>query len=116
MVGRIAETFALVVRFELLEGQEAAFDGLVAEALDGIRAHEPGTLAYIVHQEPSAPRARVFYELYRNAEAFDEHERQPHVRYFLSERSQYLAADPVVWRLSATAAVADSDLDDLIDW
>lgn len=115
MAGRIAETFALVVRFKLLDGQEADFDGLVAETLDGIRAHEPGTLAYIVHREPSAPAARVFYELYRDVEAFEEHERQPHVRHFLAERSQHLAADPLVWRLSATAAVADSDLDDLSD-
>ena len=116
MTGRISETFALVVRFELLAGQEAAFDSLVAETLDGIRAHEPGTLAYIVHQEPGAPRARVFYELYRNVEAFEEHERQSHVRHFLAERSKHLAADPLVWRLAATAAVADSDLDDMSDW
>jgi quinol monooxygenase YgiN len=116
VAGRIAETFALVVRFEVLEGQEDGFDSLVAETMDGIRAHEPGTLAYIVHQEPSAPRARVFYELYRDVEAFEEHERQPHVRHFLAERTQYLAADPLVWRLEATAAVADSDLDDLSDW
>lgn len=113
MAGRITEAFALVVRFELLEGQEPDFDGLVAETLDGIRAHEPGTLAYIVHREPSAPAARIFYELYRSVDAFEEHERQPHVRHFLSERTQYLAADPLVWRLKATAPVADSDLDDL---
>ena len=105
-----------MVRFELLEGKEPNFDALVAETLDGIRAHEPGTLAYIVHKEPSAPGARVFYELYRDVEAFEEHERQPHVRYFLAERTKHLATDPLVWRLAATAAVADSDLDDLSDW
>jgi quinol monooxygenase YgiN len=116
VAGRIAETFALVVRFKLLDGQEADFDGLVAETLDGIRAHEPGTLAYIVHREPSAPAARVFYELYRDVEAFEEHERQPHVRHFLAQRSKYLAGDPLVWRLAATAAVADSDLDGVSDW
>jgi quinol monooxygenase YgiN len=116
VAGRISETFALVVRFEVLEGQEDGFDGLVAETLDGIRAHEPGTLAYIVHQEPSAPRARVFYEFYRDVEAFEEHERQAHVRHFLAERGKYLAGDPLVWRLAATAAVADPDLDDVSDW
>ena len=58
---------------------------------------EPETLAYVVHRESDSPRIRVFYELYRDPTAFDEHERMPHVRRFLTERGQHLARDPEVW-------------------
>jgi hypothetical protein len=34
--------------------------------------------------------------VYRDRYAFDEHERQPHVRRFLNEREQYLAG-PLEW-------------------
>jgi quinol monooxygenase YgiN len=37
----------------------------------------------------------VFYGLYRDREAFEEHERQVHVRRFLKEREQYLTATRV---------------------
>jgi hypothetical protein len=42
--------FGLVVRFELLEGHEEAFDGLVAETLPEIRAKEPGTCLYVTRR------------------------------------------------------------------
>ena len=32
----------------------------------------------------------MFYELYRDRAAFDEHEQQPHVRRFLIEREQHV--------------------------
>jgi quinol monooxygenase YgiN len=38
----------------------------------------------------STAQTRVFYELYRDRDAFEEHESQPHVRRFLAEREQYL--------------------------
>jgi quinol monooxygenase YgiN len=37
----------------------------------------------------------VFYELYRDRQAFEAHERQEHVRRFLKGREQYLAATRV---------------------
>ncbi len=81
---------ALVVRFRLRPGAAAAFDALVAATLDGIRAHEPGTAVYAVHTAAGDPALRVFYELYRDRAAFEEHERQPHVRAFLAAREQHL--------------------------
>lgn len=61
-----------------------------------IRTQEPGTLVYACHAVDGDPNARVFYELYRDREAFDEHEGQEHVRRFLSQRSQYMDVDPRV--------------------
>jgi quinol monooxygenase YgiN len=89
--------FGLVVRFELLHGREEAFDDLTATTLQGIRASEPGTLAYLVHRDRSNPAVRVFYELYENETAFETHETQPHVRRFLNERRHHLRSEPEVW-------------------
>jgi quinol monooxygenase YgiN len=90
-------TFGLVVRFELLDGREEAFDELTAATLRAIRASEPGTLAYLVHRDASSPGVRVFYELYENEAAFATHETQPHVRRFLNERRHHLRREPEVW-------------------
>ncbi|GAA2129906.1 hypothetical protein GCM10009760_01700 [Kitasatospora kazusensis] len=90
--------FGLVVRFTAHDEEAAAaFDRLAAEALDGIRAHEPGTLVYVNHRVPDEPAVRVFYELYADREAFEKHEEQPHVQRFLTERGQYLESFEVTF-------------------
>ncbi|MFE5582404.1 putative quinol monooxygenase [Kitasatospora sp. NPDC056531] len=90
--------FGLVVRFVARDAAAAhAFDALAAEALKGIRTKEPGTLVYVNHVVPDEPRVRVFYELYADRAAFEEHERQPHVRRFLAERGQYLESFEVTF-------------------
>ncbi|MFF2039015.1 putative quinol monooxygenase [Kitasatospora sp. NPDC058170] len=100
--------YGLVVRFIATDEVAAlAFDELAATALEGIRAHEPGTLVYVNHRVPDEPRVRVFYELYADRAAFDAHEAQPHVQHFLAERGQYLESfdvtflDKVAGKLSA---------------
>jgi quinol monooxygenase YgiN len=83
--------FALVVRFNLeSEEKAAAFDALVADTVRQITDHEPGTLVYATHAVTDEPLARIFYEVYRDRAAFDEHEQQPHTRYFLEQRGQYV--------------------------
>ncbi|NEW28441.1 putative quinol monooxygenase [Nocardia cyriacigeorgica] len=84
--------FALVVKFELHDAEKAAaFDELVAETVQEIAEHEPGTLVYATHVVEGEPLARIFYEVYRDREAFDEHERQPHTRRFLDRRGEFVA-------------------------
>lgn len=80
---------ALCARFTLREGAEEAFDGLVREAAAAVRAHEPGTLVYACSEVEAAPNQRVFFELYADRDAFEEHRRQPHVRHFLEECDKY---------------------------
>lgn len=88
--------YGLVVRFELRDGHEAAFDQLTAETVEKIQAREPGTLVYVTHRVDGAPLLRVFYELYRDEAAFHEHESQPHVGRFLAERDHHLVGPPEV--------------------
>jgi quinol monooxygenase YgiN len=91
--------YGLVVRFELLDGHEQDFDALAAETLRCVRSAEPGTLVYLTHTESGSATVRVFYELYRDRDAFEAHEAMPHVRRFLAERSGHLRADPEVRRV-----------------
>src|SRR5450755_4490461 len=93
-----ADMFGLSVRFTCKDGASArAYDRLVAQTVAGIRAHEPGTLVYAVHTVRDEPLQRIFYELYRDEEAFQAHEAAPHTRRYLAERGQYLASTEVDW-------------------
>ncbi|MCZ2527815.1 putative quinol monooxygenase [Streptomyces sp. HB2AG] len=85
--------FGLMVRFTCKdEAAAAGFDDLVARTGVQIRANEPGTVIYAVHRVDGRPLERVFYELYRDEDAFAAHEAQDHVRTFLAEREQYLSS------------------------
>ncbi|MBV9847368.1 MAG: antibiotic biosynthesis monooxygenase [Kutzneria sp.] len=82
---------ALTVRFSLRDEDAATeFDALVADTVAKIRIEEPGTLVYAVSAVRDAPLSRVFYEVYESRAAFEAHERQDHVRRFLSERERHL--------------------------
>ena len=88
--------FGLFVRFTCKDEESAvAFDDLVARTGEQIRANEPGTVIYAVHRVDGRPLELVFYELYRDKDAFEEHESKDYVRAFLSERDQYLSATEV---------------------
>jgi quinol monooxygenase YgiN len=99
---QLARAFGLVVRFTVEEGSEAEFDELVAATVVEIARHEPGTLLYVVHAVEGEPRVRIFYELYRDHDAFLAHEDQPHTRHFLAQRERLLDAVDVD-RLTPTA-------------
>ncbi len=88
--------FGLFVRFTCKDEASAeAYDHLVAETIEGIKAREPGTLVYASHKVEGQPLQRIFYELYRDEAAFDAHGAAPHTRRYLAERDQYLASTEV---------------------
>ncbi|WP_438490716.1 putative quinol monooxygenase [Streptomyces sp. S186] len=93
----MASGFALTVRFTLRDAAAAQqFDELVARTSAGIRM-EPGTLVYAVHTPIEEPLVRVFYELYADQDAFQDHEEQPHTRHFLATREQFLTSTEVTF-------------------
>jgi len=90
--------FGLFVRFTCKDEASAeAYDRLVAETIEAIRANEPGTIVYASHLVDDEPLQRIFYELYRDRDAFDAHEAAPHTRRYLDERNRYLASTEVDW-------------------
>jgi quinol monooxygenase YgiN len=66
--------FGLCVRFTCKDETSAkAYDRLVAETIEAIKVHEPGTLVYASHLVDGQPLQRIFYELYRDEDAFHAH-------------------------------------------
>lgn len=92
----LANACGFIVIFTLREGAARPFDRLAEMAVEAIHEREPGTLLYACHTVADAPQQRIFYELYRDREAMQEHERQPHVRRFIAEREEYVLATNVV--------------------
>ena len=86
----------LVVRFNLNAGTGEQFDALTREVVAAIREAEPGTLVYACHAVEGDTDARIFYELYRDRAAFENHERAEHVNRFHEKKAQYLAGEPRV--------------------
>ena len=84
--------FALVVRFDCRDPAAAArFDELTAEVVREIAEKEPGTLTYATHTVAEEPLARIFYEVYRDPDAFRAHEAAEHVRLFHARKDPLLA-------------------------
>lgn len=101
--------YALTVRFTTRDADAAAqFDALVARTLEGIRT-EPGTLVYVTHIPVDEPLVRTFYELYADHEAFQAHEAQPHTKYFLAQREQYLTSTEVAFLNELAGKRPDSE-------
>ena len=90
-----SKPFALVVRFTVRPGSEEAFDRLTKETASGVRGHEYNTLIYACHTVEGQPRQRIFYELYRNQAAFEQHEAREHIRQFLDQRAELLESTEV---------------------
>ncbi len=84
--------FSLVARFDCLDDDAAEkFDALIAELVPHIESAEPGTLVYVTNTVEDEPLARVFFEVYRDRDAFDVHERQEHVVRFHEARAPCMA-------------------------
>lgn len=86
--------FGLVVRFTVKADAQAAFDQLVRETVEQVQT-EPRTVVYACHRVNDRPDQRIFYELYEDEAAFQEHEAQDHTKRFLAQREQYLEATDV---------------------
>ena len=101
--------FALVVRFDCRDDAAAArFDELTAVAVRQITEREPGTLLYATSAVEGEPLARVFYEVYRDREAFRAHEEAEHVRQFHALKDPLLTATRVEFLTPGAAKGLDA--------
>jgi quinol monooxygenase YgiN len=88
--------YGRILIFTLLDNRVADFDRFAEQAAEEVRTREPGTLVYVIHLVPNAPMQRIFYEIYRDREAFDHHERQPYMQRFVAERRSCVLATNVI--------------------
>ncbi|WP_204050385.1 hypothetical protein [Microbispora siamensis] len=95
--------YGLLTVFTLLDGSGEAFDKLAEETVEAVQRNEPDTLLFVCHAVKSAPLQRIVYELYRDEVGYGEHQRQPHMERFATERVKYVLAANVI-ELSVNAA------------
>ena len=100
--------FALVVRFDCRD-QAAVnrFDELSAEVVQQITQREPGRLVYATHSVEDAPLARIFYEVYRDRDAFETHEAADHVQLFHARKNPLLVGRRVEFLSPGSATGLD---------
>ncbi len=95
--------YGLLTVFTLLDGSGEAFDKLAEETVEAVQRNEPDTLLFVCHAVKSAPLQRIVYELYRDEVGYGEHQRQPHMERFTTERVKYVLAANVI-ELAVNAA------------
>jgi quinol monooxygenase YgiN len=95
--------YGLLTVFTLMDGAGQAFDRLAEETIEAIRRSEPDTLIFACHAVKSAPLQRIVYELYRDEVAYADHQRQPHMERFASQRVAHVLAANVI-ELNVNAA------------
>ncbi|MEV5412428.1 antibiotic biosynthesis monooxygenase [Thermopolyspora sp. NPDC052614] len=88
--------YGLLTVFTLMDGSGEAFDRLAAETIEAVKRSEPDTLIFVCHSVKSAPLQRIVYELYRDEVAYHEHQRQPHMARFASQRVAHVLAANVI--------------------
>jgi quinol monooxygenase YgiN len=86
----------LIAIYTLLDDKVADFDRAADEVAEQVRAGEPDTLVYVIHTVPKAPMQRIFYEVYRDRAAYEQHEKQPYVQRFVATRRPYVLATNVI--------------------
>lgn len=102
------EPYGLIAIFTLVEGADGAFDRLTERTVRAVRETEPGTLRFSCHTVANMPQQRIFYELYRDRQAYNEHQLQPHVQRFSIERRPYVLATNVIeLKLNAATDIPD---------
>jgi quinol monooxygenase YgiN len=94
--GKPSRPYGRIVIFTLLEDRVADFDRLAEQTAEEVRTGEPDTLVYVIHLVPNAPMQRIFYEIYRDRDAFDGHENQPYMQRFVAERRSCVLATNVI--------------------
>lgn len=86
------EKKTIVCRVVVKDGQQAAFTE-VAEKLVNATRQEPGNVSYNLYQSPFDPTAFIFYEEYKDDEAFNAHANSEHFKAFADAIPDMLAAE-----------------------
>jgi quinol monooxygenase YgiN len=96
MPQQVMGQYGRIMIYTVIEGHDDAFDRLAAEVVQAVRQSEPGTLVYACHTVDNSPGQRLFYQLFRDANAVEEHTRQPHVQRFAREARAHVSGTNVL--------------------
>jgi quinol monooxygenase YgiN len=77
---RPKQPYGRITVYRVLEQYVAAFDQLLGDVVDGVRAYEPDTLVYAVNKVPSVPLLRILFAVFRDKAAYRKHTESPYFR------------------------------------
>ena len=70
----------LIAKIKAKEGSEAKLQEAFQDMIKKVRAAEPGCDAYILHKSNDDPTLFVWYEVYKDQAAFDNHRKTDHMK------------------------------------
>ncbi|WP_455639901.1 putative quinol monooxygenase [Parabacteroides sp.] len=85
------EKKTIVCRVLVKEGQEAAFTAVAKTLVEATR-QEAGNISYNLYQSPFDPQSFIFYEEYKDDDAFNFHANSDHFKAFANAIPDMLAA------------------------
>ena len=72
----------VIAKLKVKSGKEAEFERAAREMVAHVKAHEPGTLTYVLHRSSADPTVFAFYEVYADSAAFTAHSGSDRMRQF----------------------------------
>lgn len=72
----------VIAKLKVHAGKESEFERAAREMVAHVKAHEPGTLTYVVHRAVTDPTLFCFYEVYADEAAFTTHGGSDRMRQF----------------------------------
>jgi quinol monooxygenase YgiN len=97
--------YGRITIYTLIDGHAEEFDRLAIEVASAVRDNEPGTIVYACHTVDNSPEQRIFYQLFRDAQAVEEHTWRSYVQAFAREARAHVTATNVI-ELTVSAAKA----------
>jgi len=91
--------FWVYVTLKIKDGQQEGFQSFFRRLREDIRAKEPGTLRYDLHQHRGDPSRYVIIEQYESDEAFDLHSEWQTKRGSRQDVMQYLEEPATFFKL-----------------
>jgi quinol monooxygenase YgiN len=96
-------SISLLAKIKVQPGKEAEFTTAAKEMIATVKTAEPGTLAYILHQNSKDPTEFIYYEAYKDQAAFDAHGKTDHMKAFGGKIGSILAGRPELTFLTEVA-------------
>jgi quinol monooxygenase YgiN len=93
----------VIAKLKVKPGSEDAFQAAAREMIATVKTAEPGTLAYILHQNTKDPTEFIYYEVYTDQAALDSHGKTDHMKAFGGKIGTLLAGRPEIAVLNEVA-------------
>lgn len=89
----------IMAKLTAAAGKEKELAGLCISMAAKVRENEPGCLYYTPYVSLENPSVILFYEKYKDAEAFDAHVKTPYFKQFVADATPLLAEEMEVQRI-----------------